>query len=393
MTATMSSPVRAHILGTGSFLPNAPVPNEKVEDVLGPIGGKPSRARHRVQKSSGITLRHYAVDPATRRPTHTNAALTVAAIQNIARTRPFALTEVDCLACGTATPDFLVPNHALMVHGELGNPPLEVAATAGTCLSGLTALKYATASVASGMSRLALATASERSSSFLRSVNFPRAEPRLEELERDPLLAFGQDFLRWMLSDGAGAVLVGRHDPARPGLALAIEWIEILSYAHELPTCMHMGGETREDGTWRGWRDAANVEDAVRAGELNLTQDTRLLGREIVETMVGKALGAVRARHRLTPDQIDWYLPHYSSEYFRQPVYDKLRAMDFEIPFERWFTNLPTKGNTGSASIYIMLDELVRSGKLAAGQKLLCFVPESARFSAGYMLLTVVHPG
>jgi 3-oxoacyl-[acyl-carrier-protein] synthase-3 len=87
---------------------------------------------------------------------------------------------------------------------------------------------------------------------------------------------------------------------------------------------------------------------------------------------------------------LDWYVPHYSSEYFRQPVYDKLRAMDFEIPFERWFTNLATKGNTGSASIYIMLDELYRSGRLAPGQKILCFVPESARFSAGYMLLTVV---
>jgi len=60
-----------------------------------------------------------------------------------------------------------------------------------------------------------------------------------------------------------------------------------------------------------------------------------------------------------------------------------------EIPFERWATNLPEKGNTGSASIYIMIEELFHSGKLEVGQKLLCWVPESGRFSSSFMLLTV----
>jgi len=62
----------------------------------------------------------------------------------------------------------------------------------------------------------------------------------------------------------------------------------------------------------------------------------------------------------------------------------------FHIPYERWFTNLTTKGNTGSASIYIMLEELFHSDKLNKGDKILCFIPESGRFSICYMLLTVV---
>ncbi|MCE1782038.1 hypothetical protein LWT85_24965, partial [Enterobacter hormaechei] len=57
---------------------------------------------------------------------------------------------------------------------------------------------------------------------------------------------------------------------------------------------------------------------------------------------------------------------------------------------ERWFTNLTVKGNTGSASIYIMLDELMKSGKLKKDQRLLCFIPESARFTGAFMHLTVV---
>ena len=40
--------------------------------------------------------------------------------------------------------------------------------------------------------------------------------------------------------------------------------------------------------------------------------------------------------------------------------------------------------------IYLMLDELLHSDRLASGQKILCFVPESARFSVYLALLTVV---
>jgi 3-oxoacyl-[acyl-carrier-protein] synthase-3 len=60
-----------------------------------------------------------------------------------------------------------------------------------------------------------------------------------------------------------------------------------------------------------------------------------------------------------------------------------------EIEAEKWFTNLYTVGNVGSASIFVMLDELFKSGKLKAGQKIMCMVPESGRFITGYMMLTV----
>ena len=60
-----------------------------------------------------------------------------------------------------------------------------------------------------------------------------------------------------------------------------------------------------------------------------------------------------------------------------------------EIPEEKWFTNLTQVGNVGSASIYLMLEEIFSSGRLKIGDKLLLMVPESARFSYSYALLTV----
>ena len=92
----------------------------------------------------------------------------------------------------------------------------------------------------------------------------------------------------------------------------------------------------------------------------------------------------------LKAGDVDWFLPHISSEYFREPLWQKLQEIDFSIPQDRWFTNLVTKGNTGAASFYIMLEELFTSGKLKKGDRILAMVPESGRFSVGWIYLSVV---
>ena len=69
---------------------------------------------------------------------------------------------------------------------------------------------------------------------------------------------------------------------------------------------------------------------------------------------------------------------------------EKFIKAGFSVPEAKWFTNLHTKGNTGSASFYIMLEELFSSGELRKGDRILGMIPESGRFSVGWMLLTVV---
>ena len=56
---------------------------------------------------------------------------------------------------------------------------------------------------------------------------------------------------------------------------------------------------------------------------------------------------------------------------------------------EKWFMNLATVGNVGAASIYLALEELMNSGKLKKGDKILLSVPESGRFSYALAYLTV----
>ncbi|MFL5730609.1 MAG: iron-containing redox enzyme family protein, partial [Cytophagaceae bacterium] len=78
-----------------------------------------------------------------------------------------------------------------------------------------------------------------------------------------------------------------------------------------------------------------------------------------------------------------------SSHCFKGPIKELMEKGGGSIADENWFSNLASKGNTGSASIFIMLEELMYSGKLKAGDKILCMVPESGRFITSFMQLTV----
>jgi 3-oxoacyl-[acyl-carrier-protein] synthase III len=379
-----------YITDSAAFLPNAAVDNDRMEQILGQVGERPSRARRTILRSNGIQSRHYAIDPVTLQPTHTNASLTAAAVRGL-NSPHFDLNQLECLVCGTSIPDQLMPNHAVMVQGELGLPALEAVATAGVCLSGVSALKYAYLSVAAGQLRSAVATGSELSSAMLSAGNYSgefETDAQLTQLEKRPELAFEKDFLRWMLSDGAGALLL-QPQPRPQQLNLRIDWIDIFSYAGELQSCMYAGAIKETDGSLTGWA-RLSAEQRAQQSVLAVKQDVKLLNENIIHYTVEKPLQTLLEKRGLRVDAIDYFLPHYSSQFFRERLHEGLRRSDLDIPQERWFTNLAQKGNTGAAALYIMLDELLRSGRLRLGQRLLCYVPESGRFSTSFMSLTVV---
>lgn len=372
---------------TGAFLPFEPVGNDAIESVLGQVGARPSRARRLVLRSNGITSRHYALDRATGLPAMSNAALTARAVRALGDIAE--LGPVDVLASGTSLADQLAPGHAAMVHGELGWPRLEAVSLSGICLAGTAALKHAWLAVKSGDARRAVATGSELVSPNLVARNFePEIENRVALLETHPEIAFEKDFLRWMLSDGAGAMLL--EAAPRGPLSLRVDWVELSSAAHELPACMYCGADKIEgEPGLRGWMSFTPAERNARS-VFAVKQDVRLLNENIVRATLSEPLAAIADRRRLRAEAIDWFLPHISSNYFAEPVARCLKEIGLDIPRERWFTNLAQRGNTGSASPYIMLDELFRSGRIERGHKLLMFIPESGRFASGFVFMEAV---
>lgn len=371
----------AFITHLSAVLPNEPVTNDRIESVLGSMGNRSSRVKERVLLSNGIKARHYAIDPESGFASHSHAQLTAEAVRDLCRKSGVAIDDIQLLVSGTCSADQVVPNHALMVIGELGAPPCEAISTNGVCASGMAALKYASMAVDGGHCDHAVVTASELVSSQLRA-------SYVKHHSTGDRLPYEQEFLRWMLSDAAAAVLVTK-TPNAGQSNLRIDWLDITTFAGQTETCMYSGGVKQADGTLRGYFvECADEGNRIPHGYLTLRQDTRVLLQHIV-SLGAEFLKMRQQRRQLRAEDIDWFLPHLSSEVFRKPLHDGMGEIGLEVPMSRWFTNLVQKGNTGSASIFVMLEELFASGRLVTGEHVYCLVPESARFSYADMMLTV----
>ena len=376
-----------YITNTSLFLPNEPVPSDDMELYLGYINGKPSKSKKIVLRNNGIKTRYYALEKGGK-ITHTNAQMTAEAVRNLFKDDPEALQKIDLLSCGTSSPDQMMPSHGVMVHGWLPEAEaIEVVSPSGVCCAGMHAFKYAYLAVKAGAAKTAVATGSERFSASLRANVFDEEAHKLEELNKNPYISFDKEFLRWMLSDGASAFLLS-DQPNENGLSLRVDWIEGVSYANEMETCMYMACEKQPDGTVKSYLEFT-PEEIIEKSILSIKQDIGLLSNNIVP-LGGKRIKEIFDREGLTAEDVDYFLPHMSSEFFRSKIFEVMGVLGSYVPYEKWFVNLTTLGNVGAASAYFMVHELFNSGKLKKGERLLLLVPESSRFSYMYAMLTVV---
>jgi len=365
------------------FLPNKPVANDEMEEKLGLINGMVSKARRIILRNNQIKNRYYAID-ANGEVTHNNAQLTAEAVNALCN-GDFSKEDIELLSCGTSSPDQILPSHAAMVHGFLKNGNLEINSPSGACCSGMNALKYGYMAIKAGEVKNAVCTGSERTSSWMRSDIFEYEVETLKEVTDNPILAFNKEFLRWMLSDGAGAILL--EDQPKGEHPLKIEWMENFSYAFELETCMYAGGDKLEDGNLKSWSEYPSDEWGKKS-LFAMKQDVKLLGENILVKGV-ESMKAAMQKHHISVADIDYYLPHISSYYFKENLYHELERQGIQMPWDKWFMNLDRVGNVGAGSIYLMLEELFHSGKLKKGDRIFLQVPESARFSYAYAYLTV----
>ena len=372
-----------YITAAGKYLPGAPVNNEEIEEFLGCLYGKPSRTRNKILKQNGILTRHYALDK-QQRTTHTVSGMTASAIEECLKRAGLPRGEVQFLSAATTQGDLPVPGFASMVHGDVGFGQCGIASHQSVCAAGMMAIKSAWLHIRSGEIDKAVACAGELASRLFKAQRF-EGQACVRESGR---LSPDTDFLRWMLSDGAGAFLLENRPGAR-GLSLRVDWIDIRSHAHLFDVCMYAG---INKGDVRGsWMDYDSFSEADNAAAINLKQDLRLVDH-IVSLGVQHFFQLIDAG-QIDAGAMDWLLCHYSSEYFKPQILELLEKGGATIPPEKWFTNLHTKGNTGSASIFLMLEELLYSGRLAPGQTVVCMVPESGRFITSFMKLTVVGGG
>jgi 3-oxoacyl-[acyl-carrier-protein] synthase III len=362
----------AYITGTGAFLPGDPVDNEQLSARFAADTPRAVKLLSRTLAANGIKTRHYAVDDSGM-TLMLNEELAAEAARRALADRGLGPHQVGMLATGTTQGDLLVPGFASMVHGRLGGGPMEVLSASGVCASGMAALKAAVSAVRLGEHPVAVAVGSELVSRSL-GVSAPDTPDT--------------SFLRWTLSDGAGAVVL-EPQPRPDGLSLRVDWMHLVSHAHSHPVCMSagLGGELepRAGGTWLDRPDPGSG----RGGQVpQLRQDMSALPA-LLDMGVAEFDALVKAG-RIDP-ATEHVLCHYSAEHFRASLLQRLGEAGYTPDEERWFTNLHTAGNTGAASIFVMLE--AARPRLRPGDRVLLIVPESGRFTLAFAQLTCVGPG
>jgi 3-oxoacyl-[acyl-carrier-protein] synthase-3 len=356
-----------YITSTGSYLPGEPVDNENIQEYLGNLIGE-GRVRNKILKANGIETRYYALDK-KQNPTHSLYELAAEAVKDCLPQDENPL-QIDYLSAGTTHAPYLAPGVSSILHDQLSKEKVishsvEINSNSGICSSGAQAIVNATRAVKSGDAEAAACVGVEQSSIGLRSKAF-RTIYDIPTILRDVRASkwFMSVFLRFMLSDGAGAFFL-EPQPRNQGVSLKVDWTYSRSFANEAPLCMHIDINT-----------------------MILSQNIKILAKYMAP-LSKKAVEGALCEHDETLDCYNIVLPHMSSYYFEPSVKTIIAELspDREVPY---WTNLRTAGNTGAASIYIMLDEYLKTQPVKAGDRILLFVPESGQFNYVLISLTVV---
>jgi len=371
---------QVYLKSAGLYLPGNAIDNEGMDAYIAPLNRSSARIKQRILAENGIKQRYYAIDQQGNTVV-SNATMAARAVSDCLDKGHIALNQVSLLASGSSGGDAIMPGLANMIQGELAAQPLETLSVHGICVAGVGALQAVAQGIElDGGHHLGLAVASEMPSRLFKRSRFA---------VRDYHIDFDAHFLRWMLSDGAGAVLLGRRDTAgdmlvEKGVRIRLRWIHQKSFSGDYPVCMQLGLSTDRS---RSHFDYPSWAEAETDGALALRQDIRLLPH-LFDVGIHEYVQLIR-QGWFKPEKIQHFLCHYSSEKFISVIAELMEKAGLVIPQERWWSNLSWRGNTGAASILIMLAEFLQTKTLTPGEQILCFIPESGRFTAAYMLWEV----
>ncbi|MBB3006168.1 MULTISPECIES: beta-ketoacyl-ACP synthase III [Cupriavidus] len=305
----------AKIIGTGSYLPPRRVTNHDLAAQLAEKGIETSDEW--IVSRSGISARHWA------EPDVTSSTLAVKAAEQAIEAAGIDRQDIDLIIVATSTPDFVFPSTACIVQEKLGItnhcPAFDLQAV---CSGFVYALATADKFIRSGSHRNVLVIGTEV---FSRILDFN---------DRTTCVLFG---------DGAGAVVLSASD--EPGI---------------LSSAMHSDGSHVDILCVPG-----NVAGGNITGNPFLHMDGQAVFKLAVNVLDKVAREAMEAAS-VSPDQVDWLIPHQANIRIMQGTAKKLG-----LPAERMVATVHEHGNTSAASIPLALDVAVRDGRIRPGHTVL----------------------
>lgn len=147
----------AAITAVADYSPGPPVTNAELETVLqAPVAT--------LMRYFGVESRHYVIDPRTgqlRERDLGTTEMSARAAEKAVAAAGIRLAEVDCLICGTSTPDDRLPPLTYAVQRRLGLSTVTMYDLRGGCAVSLQALTLATALIEAGRASTVLITAAD----------------------------------------------------------------------------------------------------------------------------------------------------------------------------------------------------------------------------------------
>ncbi|MFO0971934.1 MAG: 3-oxoacyl-ACP synthase III family protein [Phycisphaerae bacterium] len=368
------SPKSVRVAGVGSFLPGAPIPNDRLEAVLGTLDHAPDKVRSfvksvgpRMLDRSGVQSRHLAVDPETGDLTHTFASMAEIAARRALDMAQLQPEQLDLVIIGCASYDQSTPPTSALLQERLGIKTCAEMEIHSNCSGVGKGVQIAFDSIRAGRYRAAVVCYSQLSSVYLRSCYFNQAK-------MDKVNAA----LRWILADGAGALVLTASDEEQPRGQLIDTFVESVGAGR--PAGMVCGGAAAD-------LVKANhqIPELYSQGQHHLWQDFTAVNENAAPLLLE---GLVRFTRKLNIDSRT--VSHYVVSIPTMQLYDehipafldKLGITRDHIRFRS-----ATQGYTGGAATVIHLDQMVRTGELKPGQLAIVHAVESSKWmTAGFAM-------
>ncbi len=315
--------------GSGGYLPARVMTNAELESMV-------QTSDEWIRSRTGISQRHIAAKDETTCDLAEKAARS--AIENAA----VSTSDIDLIVLATTTADWVFPSTACLLQERLdihGCPAFDVQAV---CAGFVYAVDIADKFIRTGAAKCALVVGAE---TFSRIIDWT---------DRDTCVLFG---------DGAGAMILRASE--KPGLHVSN---------------LHADGK---------YKDLLCVPSGISTNYqdvLSAQAYTTMKGNEVFKWAVNQ-MGAVVQEtlgdHGMTPDDIDWLVPHQANIRIINAA-----AKKFGIPMDKVIVTVERHGNTSAASIPLAFDEAVRDGRIKPGQKV-AMMGFGGGFTWGSSLMTV----
>jgi len=359
------------IIGTGSYFPGKPITIHQVDEYLGELTEAPqkiSRWLKRMKKLMEELLEvenyYFAIDPITKEFTEDNITMSVKAAKNALKVADIDISEIDFISYGSAHQDQM-PTTSVRIQEELGIERCAEMGIHANCTSAYKALAVAHDFIKNGRFKTALVLSSSMSSSELRADYYNQKIVKKEEL-----------FLRYFLSDGAGAIILQADESEKPK-GLFLENVYFESVGGKKPAAML----NKRPAYWM------NPKEEYEKGYHHLAQmfneNLHEHFNEKDNSVFFKGLRRMINLYNIDISKLKYFQVNFPSKHISEMVLEETSELGI-LP-QTIYSKMSSMGYLGPPMAFVVLDEIFRNEKLQKDDLILSFVTEVSKFmQAGY---------